>query len=172
MEVERERLYTEQSGRFAEAKVPRETVIAAFAEEGFTPEATPRPGTPAYRKKALEILGSTEEGLSQLAGVKAMVDRDIAQQNSNYASSFKSAMDTVRTLRFSLTSGKHRRVEEVDALAPGKDKPIKANINTIDPANDFDFGGGGPEAKSRGRRRSILHTRRTKEYTRSRSSDD
>jgi hypothetical protein len=146
MELERERLYTEQSGRFAEANVPRETVIAAFAEKGFTPEATPKPGTPAYRKKALEILGSTEEGLGQLAGVKAMVDRDIAQQNSNYASSFKSAMDTVRTLRFSLSGG--AQGGGGGALMPTQEKPIKANINTIDPANDFDFGGGGPKPKA------------------------
>jgi hypothetical protein len=140
MEKERERLYAEQMGRFAEANVPRESVIAAFAEEGFTPEATPRPGTPAYRQKAQQILGSTEEGLGQMAGVKAMVDRDIAQQNSNYASSFKSAMDTVRTLRFSLTGGEQGGGG--GALMPTQEKPIKANINTIDPANDFDFGGG------------------------------
>ena len=146
MEEERERQYIEQMGRFAESNVPRESVIAAFAEEGFTPEATPKPGTPAYRQKAQQILGSTEEGLSQMAGVKAMVDRDIAQQNSNYASSFKSAMDTVRTLRFSLTGGEQGGGG--GALAPGKDKPIKANINTIDPANDFDFGGGGPKPKA------------------------
>lgn len=145
-EQERENQYEEQMGRFAEANVPRETVIAAFAEEGFTPEATPRPGTPAYRKKAQQILGSTEEGLSQMAGVKAMVDRNIAQQDSNYASSFKSAMDTVRTLRFSLTGG--AQGGGGGALVPGKDKPIKANINTIDPANDFDFGGGGPKPKA------------------------
>jgi hypothetical protein len=99
----RERLFESRVGQLALSTIKYEQIEEAYKNNpNYQGQAVPKPFSKEHIDMAINMLKSTPEGQAQVSQLLTLVDREVLQMGQQKAGAFRSSMDQLAKLGFSV----------------------------------------------------------------------